>query len=126
MTEMTKPEGQIPKENPNVETRTNNENNPMTDKPEQTCPAPIVRLMPWKPFAPQPLKDPAAELHRAKDVPALRAAMEFLETEIAQAASIVASARGESLAKAAGRFEGLLDFHELISRHVADKAKGGD
>lgn len=96
----------------------------MTDTPEQTCPAPIVRLMPWKPFSPQPLNDAAGELHQAHDVPALRAAMEFLESEIAQTAGMVASARGDGLAKAAGRFEGLLDFHDLISRTVADKAKG--
>lgn len=90
----------------------------MTDKPQQTCP---VRLMPWKPFSPQPLADAPAELHQAQDVPALRAAMEFLEAEIAQTAGEVASSLGDSLTKAAGKWEGLLDFHDLISRTVAEK-----
>jgi len=90
----------------------------MSDTDIQTCPAPIRRHLPWKPFSPEPLKDPARELLHADDVPALRATMEYLENAIAEAAGTVVSARGESLAKAAGGFEALLDFHQFITAAV--------
>lgn len=76
---------------------------------------PTARPLPWKPFSPVPLDDAAAELKGSQDVPAVRAIMEYLESEIASAADLSGS---KDLSRAAGRFEAMLDFHQLITGRV--------
>jgi len=73
---------------------------------------------PWRPFHPEWLKNPEAELAGQTDAKPVRAIMQLLEDNITREVDDLTTQTGENLTRTAGALEALRNFHTEIASAV--------
>lgn len=72
----------------------------------------------WRPFHPEWLKSPEAELAGQTDAKPVRAIMQLLEDNITREVDDLTTQTGENLTRTAGALEALRNFHTEIASAV--------
>lgn len=77
----------------------------------------MPKALPWKPFHPIPLADPAAELTGLTEAVPMRAVMQLIEAEITGEANAITADPGAPI-----RFQCLRDLHDRLTAAVHNGA----